>query len=398
MTASRTYQVISADGHLEIPPDDFLPHVPDAYRDRAPRRIQTGDGGDSWLVEGAPLIHTGPNLVAGGPILNRGKSYWNADGSRTTGGGLAPQRLAEQDLDGIDAEVLFPPIFVKEALAGISDADAYTAIVQGYNTFIANDYTAVAPDRLLALGVIPSRGLDSAIEELTRCAELGVKGVCLLAFPSGGAVAKAEDDRFWEAALELDMPVTAHTHFGAPFPPFVTGPQPGSDPRASALCSRQAIQRPLWTVAQLIVAGVFDRFPSLQLYFAETNASWLPNGLVEMDENADTRGTSSELTKKPSQYVRDHVFFSFIQDGLVPSMLDLLPVDNLMWGSDFPHSVSSFPHSREWLDETFGKMPTDVARKILVDTPARFFRLDTDAELTETATAGGSPARTRSSA
>src|SRR5262249_15215246 len=157
-TMARRYAVISADTHLEIPPDDFLTYVPDAYRDRAPRRIRTGDGGDSWLVEGVPLIHTGSNLTAGEPVQARGKSYWRPDGSRTTGAGDAAQRLHEQDVDGIDAEVLFPPIFVKDALAGIGDADAYLAIVQAYNTFIAEDFCRVAPDRLIANGVVPSRG------------------------------------------------------------------------------------------------------------------------------------------------------------------------------------------------------------------------------------------------
>ena len=52
----RTYQVISADCHLEVPPDDFVGYVPERFRDRAPRRIQTGDGGDSWLIEGVALV------------------------------------------------------------------------------------------------------------------------------------------------------------------------------------------------------------------------------------------------------------------------------------------------------------------------------------------------------
>jgi predicted TIM-barrel fold metal-dependent hydrolase len=375
---TRSYNVISADCHLEIPPDDFIQYVPDEFRDRAPRRIRTGDGGDSWLVEGVPLIHTGSNLTAGGRVQSRGKSYWNPDGTRSTGGGTAEQRVQEQDLDGIDAEVLFPPIFVKDALAGIADPAAYEAIVHAYNVFAATDVQAFAPDRFVTLGVIPARGLDAAIAELRACSELGLPGVCLTAFPSGTTTLCPEDDRFWEEALSLGMPVTAHTHFGAPYPPFVTGPQPGSAPNAMFLTTRQAFQRPLWTVAQLIVGGVFDRFPTLELYFAETNASWLPNALYELDENYEVyeHDFSPPLAKLPSQYVRDHVYFSFIKDVPVASMLDLLPVDNLMWGSDFPHSVGSFPHSRAWLAETFRDAPPDVLRKILVETPARFFHLD----------------------
>jgi len=385
---TRTYQAISTDGHLEIPPDDYLPFVPKAYRDRAPLRIQTPEGGDSWLIEGSPLLHTASNLTAGQPITRR-RSHWNADGTRFPGTGDGHQRLKEQDQDGIDAEILFPPIFAAIGLSGISDPKAYLALVEGYNTFLAEAYCSVAPDRLIANGAIPERGIDLAIRELERCASIGLKTVCLTAFPNGGSLAKPEDDRFWAAALDLNMPVTSHIYFGAPYPPTVTGPQPGAPADAVALTSRQATLRPIWTIAQLMITGVFDRFPNLQIYFAETNASWLPIALQQLDENYKLYEHlyQNKLAKLPSEYVRDHVYFTFIQDRLVTKMLDLLPLDNLMWGTDFPHSVTSFPNSKAWLDEAFADVDPAIKRKILVETPAKYFHLDLSAELTPTTNA-----------
>lgn len=385
---ARTYKVISADGHLEGPPEDFLPYVPEVFREMAPRRIPTPGGGDSWLIEGQPLWHTGTNLTAGEPLKRKGKSYWNPDGTRVTGAGDGVQRLREQDRDGIDAEILFPPIFVVEALSGISDSDAYVSIVQAYNTYLSADYCPVAPDRLVACGVIPARSLDSAVAELERCAQIGLRAVALSSFPNGGPNPKPEDDRFWEAALSLGMPLTGHIYFGAPFPPFVTGltSQPNAPEGASALCTRQAFERPSWTIAQLIFSGALDRFPELKFYFAETNASWLPIGLQQMDENyklyAHTLRT--KLDRMPSEYFVDHFYLSFIQDLAVTKMFDLVPVDNLMWGSDFPHSVTSFPNSQAWLENGFAKVSDELRRKILVDTPAKYFHLDTTAELTPT--------------
>jgi predicted TIM-barrel fold metal-dependent hydrolase len=67
-------------------------------------------------------------------------------------------------------------------------------------------------------------------------------------------------------------------------------------------------------------------------------------------------------------------------------MFDLVPVDNLMWGTDFPHSVTTFPHSQEWLSEAFAGQDSALRRKILVETPAKFFHLDTSAEITATPT------------
>jgi predicted TIM-barrel fold metal-dependent hydrolase len=382
---ARVYDVISADGHLEIPPDDFLPYVAKAFRDWMPRRVQTPAGGDSWLVEGSPIIHTASNLTAGLPVTPH-RSHWNADGSRFPGAGDAQQRLREQDADGLDAEVLYPPIFTLGGLKGISNPEAYLAIVEGYNTFLAEAFCPVAPDRLIANGVIPERGIDYAIRELERCARIGLRSVSLSAFPNGGSLAQPEDDRFWERALTLGMPVTAHITFGAPYPPTISGPQPGSIPDGGSLTSRQAGLRPMWTLAQLIVTGVFDRFPELQLYFAETNASWLPIAFQQLDENYKLYEHlyARKLEKMPSEYLREHVFFGFLKDRVLTKMLDLVPVENLMWGTDFPHSVTSYPHSREWLDEAFAGVAPELRRSILVETPAKFFHLDTSAELTPT--------------
>ena len=77
----RRYQVISADGHLEVPPDGWLRHVPSAHRDLAPRLVKLRDGGEAWVVEGLPMIHNGQNLSAGRTVKLKGVSYWNADGS-----------------------------------------------------------------------------------------------------------------------------------------------------------------------------------------------------------------------------------------------------------------------------------------------------------------------------
>jgi predicted TIM-barrel fold metal-dependent hydrolase len=391
---TRKYRAISTDGHLEIPSEDYLPFIATAYQDQAPRLVRTPEGGDSWLIEGSPLQHTASNLTAGQKVTRR-RSHWNADGSRFPGTGDGVQRLREQDQDGLDAEVLFPPIFASIGLAGITDSAAYHAIVEGYNNYLGQAYCTVAPDRLIAAAAVPSRGVEGAIKELRRCAAMGLKTISLTAFPNGGLGPKPEDDRYWEVAVELNMPVSCHIYFGAPFPPWVTGPQAGgADRDANILTTRQAGQRPIWTLSQLIVSGVFDRFPTLQMYFAETNASWLPTALQQMDENYKLYEHlfGKPLSKLPSQYLLDHAYFTMIKDPLVGKMWDLVPVDNLMWGTDFPHSVTTFPNSADWLDELFSGQDPALRQKVLVGNPAKFFHLDENADITETPVAVGASA------
>jgi len=55
-----------------------------------------------------------------------------------------------------------------------------------------------------------------------------------------------------------------------------------------------------------------------------------------------------------------------------------------MWGSDFPHSVGSFPESRAWIEEIFAPCSPEERRTVLVDNPCRYFGLDPEAEITPT--------------
>jgi len=64
----------------------------------------------------------------------------------------------EQDLDGIDAEVLYPPVFISRFIENIEDVEAYVAMVRAFNDFLAEDYCAVAPDRLIGNAVIACIG------------------------------------------------------------------------------------------------------------------------------------------------------------------------------------------------------------------------------------------------
>ena len=382
---ARTYSVISCDGHLEIPPDSWLRHVPAEHRERAPRLIRLAGGGEAWVVEGMPLIHNGQNVSAGRPLRVLGQSYWNEDGTPAAGTGDAAQRLREQDFDGIDAEVLYPPVFISRYIENIADKDAYLAMVRAYNTFLAEDYCSVAPDRLIGNAVIPTTGTEDAITELKRVKALGLRSVCLAQFPAGDAVPSPDDDVFWHAALESGMAITAHGGMGDRMNPLMVASATGRFDMVTALVSR-TFPGPTSVIAQMAVAGTFDRIPELRIYLAETNASWMPAVFFMMDDSYalfhDWYGV--DLKMKPSEYARTHFRFGIIRDPLALKMRDLLPAEDLMWGSDFPHSVTSYPRTREWLDIIFGGVPEELRRKILVDNPVAFFSLDPNAELTET--------------
>ena len=321
----RKYQVISGDGHLETPPD-FVAFLPEKYKDRAPKLIRLPDGGgDAWLMEGMPLTYASQNLRGRGKVKFAGQSYFKDDGSRTDGAGDGLQRLREQDEDGIDAELLFVPVFASRFLEKIADHDAYLAMVQAYNDWLA-DYCSIAPDRLIGNALMPISGSTTRSPSSSARDEMGFKSVQLLNSPNGGNGPKPEDDRFWEKALELEMALSPHMSFAGVM--NIGGPRHDTSQwPVEAGMTQHAGGGPATTMAQLIVNGTFERFPELKFYFAEINAAIFPASLYYMDRDYLEYNSwfQLELPKMPSQYMKDHALYGMVREPLAVRIGQELP-------------------------------------------------------------------------
>src|SRR3989449_877820 len=203
----------------------------------------------------------------------------------TAGVGPPEQRLREQDMDALHAEVLFPNMQVGPRLwRAMTDDDIYRATVRAYNDWLGEEYCAVSRDRLIGLGVIPWTNVSDAVAELEHCMKLGLKGVNLGVFPSGKGYPTPEDDRFWAAAIDMNMPLTVHVGFDrlGPRASQPTFEYPGVDAAILAkLGPRKLVEwvalpflgtAPSMSFAQLILSGVFDRLPDLRIFFADVPA------------------------------------------------------------------------------------------------------------------------------
>src|SRR5262245_26507051 len=213
MASAPLPPLLSSDGHLEVLPERWSVRVPARFKDKVPRTIKLPDGGDAILVPGAePRPVPFLDLRAG-----RTNETWQPFGvtvEDTAGVGPPEQRLREQDMDGLGAEVLFPNMQMGPRLwALMTDVDAYRAAVRAYNDWLGEEYCAVSRDRLIGLGVIPWTTVDDAVAELEHCARLGLRGVNLGVFPSGKGYPTPEDDRFWAAAIDMRMPLTVHVAY-----------------------------------------------------------------------------------------------------------------------------------------------------------------------------------------
>jgi predicted TIM-barrel fold metal-dependent hydrolase len=367
--------------------------MPAAFRDKAPRTIKLPDGGDAILVEGQkPYPVPFLDLRAG-----RTNETWQPFGvtvEDTAGVGPPEQRLREQEMDGLYAEVLFPNMQLGPRLwRTMADDDAYRAAVRAYNDWLGEEYCMVSRDRLIGLGVIPWTNIDDAIAELERCARLGLKGVALGVFPSGKSYPTLEDDRFWASALDMKMPLTVHVGFDrlgprASEPTFVYR---DADPAAVAKIPGRTIVEwmallglpPALSLTQMVMSGVFDRLPDLQLFFAETRLGWVPFWMEEADYWYERHRHWAErllnlkpLRQPPSDYVRQHIHFSVQHvERVAIELRHHLGVGHVMFATDFPHIECDWPNTRPFAERLFAGVPEDEAFKIAAGNVLSYFRL-----------------------
>jgi predicted TIM-barrel fold metal-dependent hydrolase len=385
---ARNYRYISADSHFESPPEQWIHRVPKQYRERAPRRIKLANGYDGLQLEGQRMMYGGTSLYGGKSPETFDPTIMDYD--TTPGCGSAEQRLREQDQDGIDAEILFA-LYVRNE--NIRDKVAMIAIVHAFNEYMAEEYCTVDPDRLIAMAVLPNIGVEEDIREMENCKRLGFKGAWLSTYPSGKGFPMPQDDRFWAAALDMDMPVIVHTsfptHVGSRETPMFKYPrEPEGEQRPPTdLIQRLARQGPYHTGAveasQLVVAGVFERFPKLRIYWAENNVGWLPYFYEQMDHEYSVNRFWAErylglnkLKRPPSEYLLEQAYWGFFEDHVGVRLRHEVGVDHMMWSTDFPHIVTRWPNSLKILESQMAGVSQEEKWKMVAGNAIEFFRLD----------------------
>ena len=160
------YEIVDGDCHILEPPDIWKNWLPSNYQDRAPQLVKDEDGGDAWQFAGSPV----PDPI--GLVATPGMAY---DEFRWTGvtyeeardgcyDGAA--RLKDMDLDGVDAELLFPPQRTIGHFLGDPDDDFVHAGVEAYNNFLFDEFCAADRTRLIGLAQMPSTGVEPSIATL----------------------------------------------------------------------------------------------------------------------------------------------------------------------------------------------------------------------------------------
>ena len=380
------FKLVSADSHIVEPPHTYSKYIDPAFRDRAPKIGKDRLGGDAFEVEGMPPIVLGSVAAAGidpREITPLGRSF-----DQLPAGGSDPkQRLADQDRDGIAAEVIYPSVGM--VLCNHEDGDYKQACMWAYNRWLAEEFCAAAPDRLIGLGQTAVRSVAEAIEDLEKFKEMGFRGVMLPGFPATEFdYDDPQFDALWRAAVELEMPVSFHILTSksdglrnVASPGEMTKSQ--TPWRGGLYNATHQVLKSLQDIIGMFVWGqVFERTPDLKMICVEADAGWLAHYSYRMDHFYDRHRywmKLGDMGQRPSETLKRNVFLTFQDDITAFKAVGQIDAHNLLWANDFPHSDSTWPWSVQLLKAQTMELSEEAKDLILRDNTARLYGIDVKA-------------------
>ena len=249
------WRPISADSHITEPPNCYVDHIDPAFRERAPRVVSMDRIGDTFVVEGmntpVPL-----GLIAAAGVAPKDIRIGGARFEDLHKSGWDPRhRLADQDRDGVAAEIIYPTVGM--LICNHPDFDYKKACFDAYNRWLQG-YVGHDPKRLIGLGQTAIRTVKEGIADLERIKAMGFRGVMMPGNPGEKDYDDPVFDPFWEAAIALDLPLSWHIL-------TTSGDNTLVKPRGPKLNGFLSIIRGCQDImGMLVFSGVFEKFPNLK--------------------------------------------------------------------------------------------------------------------------------------
>jgi len=363
------YRLISADSHVNEPPDLWVSRVDKKYRERAPQLMVNPPGkeGAYFHYEGYAPHPIGIGFGAGKSPEELKTFLTQATYADARPGGWDPaERKKDNAVDGVEADVLYTTLGFR--IFWLKDAGLQADCFRAYNDWLA-EFVSYDPKHMAGLAMISLYDPKAGARELERCAKMGLKGAMIWCSPPQDQPYSSDIyDPFWAAAEELKMPISLHAITGM----GVESQWNWTERYMRSTVLSHEVEK---SFSVLIFSGVLDRFPNLQIVSAENNVGWIPYFLQRMDRFA-SRSTGLGIKLKPSEYFGRQMWATYIFDHVGVQSRQFIGVDRMMWSSDYPHQASSWPKSQEVVARDFKDASPEDIFKITRGNVARLYGFD----------------------
>jgi predicted TIM-barrel fold metal-dependent hydrolase len=229
---------------------------------------------------------------------------------------------------------------------------------------MVEEWCAGSAGRLIPLGIIPLWDVDAAAAEVRRNAARGVHAVCFSELPYHlglPTIHTGHWDPFFASCAETGTVVAMHIGSSSKMP----AASPDAPPSVSATL---AFGNAMASMIDFLMSGLLVRYADLKLMYAESQLGWIPYALQRVDQVwEDNQGwaRTKHIPEPPSTYYYRSVFGCFINDPHGLESLREVGVDNVTVETDYPHSDSTWPDTKEIVTKLVAGLPDDVVHKIL---------------------------------
>jgi predicted TIM-barrel fold metal-dependent hydrolase len=403
--------VISVDDHVTEPSHVWQTYLPERYRQRGPRihrgkwgpisfsrggggrgdynqqEDPDGEWGDAWIYEDK-VIYVHKRFVAipldatpGGDLskFDRTKMLMTPvtyDEMRPAC--FDPVERTKEFIDNhVDGSLPFPtfPRFCGQTFLEAEDKELALACVQAYNDWMVDEWCAPGTVNL-PLCLIPLWDIDLAVTELRRNAARGVHAVAFSEMPPYLELPSIHSgywDPLFTACEETDT--TLCMHIGS------SSRMPKASPDAPAGAGNMlAFNTSMASLADFLFSGVMVRYPKLKLAYSEGQIGWIPYALERADTTWEQHNAWTHAKKlvpePPSTYYYGRVFGCFTSDQHGLDSIDKIGHDNVCFETDYPHTDTTWPNTREHIEDFFKGIPDDLLYKVLRGNAIRMLSLD----------------------
>ncbi|MGW1754250.1 amidohydrolase family protein [Streptomyces mirabilis] len=340
--------LISVDDHIIEPPDMFVNHLPERYKDDAPQLVHQDDGTDTWTFRETVIRTAALNAVAGRPKEEYGLEPQALDEIRP-GCYDVNERVADMNAGGILAQMNFPsfPGFAARLFA-TEDADFSLALVRAYNDWHIDEWCGAHPGRFIPMAIPVIWDAELCAAEVRRVA---AKGCHSLTFTENPAVLgyPSFHDPYWNPLWRAlsDTDTVLSVHIGSSGRLAI----PAVDSPPDVMITLQPMNI-VSAAADLLWSQPVKDFPDLKIALSEGGTGWIPYFLERVDRTFEMHAawTLQDFGGKlPSEVFREHFLTCFISDPMGVKLRHDIGIDNIAWECDYPHSDSMWPEAPEEL-------------------------------------------------
>ncbi len=394
-------KIISVDDHVVEPAHVWQTWLPERFRAEGPRVERRRVGGmkhigggayeqeftddgrpaDCWVFGDLVYIHKRHVAAVGYSRDEMTMTPMTYDEMRP--GCYEPAaRVADQELNHVEASLCFPtlPRFCGQTFTEHPDREMGLACVKAYNDWMVEEWCGDSDGALIPLIIIPLWDAELAATEVRRNAERGVHAVCFSEVPAHLGLPSIHSG-FWApffAACE-ETETTINMHIGS------SSRMPATSPDApTAVAASLSFNNAMASMSDWLFSGNLVTYPNLKLAYSEGQIGWIPYILERVDdvwrEHRAWGGVKDLIPEPPSTYYYRNMFGCFFRDQHGIDSLDKVGVDNITFETDYPHTDSTWPNTREVATGLMAGVADDDVYKIMRGNAIRMLALDLDRE------------------